>query len=141
MNKTNKTIREFEGVQDVNADIEKAYPEAYRLARKFHELYEEIAPKFGYETRGDTKAFEPASPNGRTMAYVCKEIIDEEIEKALLTQLQEIEDVVEGKKLYIPDVVKLHEPEGWKGELRANAYNLALSDLLQALKEKKDNLK
>lgn len=60
--------------------IEKAYPEAYRLARKFHELYEEVAPKFGYKTKDDTKEFDPNSPNGRTMAYVCKTIVDEEIE-------------------------------------------------------------
>lgn len=81
--------------QDVNQDIEKAYPEAYRLARRFHELYEEAAPKFGYKTRSDTKVFEPASPNGRTMAYVCKEIVDEEVEKAHLTLLKDLKEFTE----------------------------------------------
>jgi len=79
-------------------EIEKAYPEAYRLARKFHELYEENAPKFGYTTRGDTKEFDPSSPNGRTMAFVCKTIVDEEIDTALTQQLEELEEVVEGMK-------------------------------------------
>lgn len=65
-----------------NDEIEITYPDAYRLARKFHELYEETAPKFGYTTRGDTKEFDPRSPNGRTMAYVCKTIVDEEREEA-----------------------------------------------------------
>jgi len=59
-------------------DIEKAYPEAYRLARRFHELYEEYAPQFGYKTREDTRAFDPTSPNGRTMARVAYEVVQEE---------------------------------------------------------------
>jgi len=58
--------------------IEKAYPEAYRLARRFHELYEEYAPQFGYKTREDTRAFDPTSPNGRTMARVAYEVVQEE---------------------------------------------------------------
>lgn len=57
--------------------IEAAYPDAYRLARKFHDLYEEYAPQFGYETRQDTKAFDPGSPNGRTMAKVAYEMARE----------------------------------------------------------------
>ena len=36
----------YEEVQMVESSIENAYPEAYRLARKFHELYEEQAPFF-----------------------------------------------------------------------------------------------
>ena len=58
--------------------IEKAYPEAYRLARRFHELFEQTAPIFGYETRKETKEFDPESPNGRLMAYVCFQIVKEE---------------------------------------------------------------
>ena len=44
------------------------------MARKFHELYEEAAPRFGYETRADTKTFHAETPNGRLMSYVCGEI-------------------------------------------------------------------
>lgn len=70
------TAKEVLGVRK-EEPIEKAYPEAYRLARRFHELYEENAPLFGYETRPETKKFDPDSPNGRLMAYVCKTLLDE----------------------------------------------------------------
>lgn len=41
------------------------------LARRFHETYEQLAPSFGYETRPETREFDPASPNGRLMIAVC----------------------------------------------------------------------
>lgn len=44
------------------------------LAEKFHEVYERLAPNFGYETRKDTKQFDPDSPNGKLMTAVCQEI-------------------------------------------------------------------
>jgi hypothetical protein len=47
------------------------------LARRFHEAYERLAPQFGYETRVETREFDPASPNGRLMVAVCQEIIRE----------------------------------------------------------------
>jgi len=37
----------------------------------FHETYEKLAPSFGYETRKDTKAFDPESANGKLMIAVC----------------------------------------------------------------------
>ena len=45
-----------------------------QLARQFHEVYERLAPSFGYETRKDTKKFDPTQPNGRLMMAVCAEI-------------------------------------------------------------------
>lgn len=44
------------------------------LARKFHEVYERLAPDFGYETRKETKDFDPESPNGKLMIRVCGEV-------------------------------------------------------------------
>ncbi len=44
------------------------------LARAFHDAYERLAPSFGYETRKDTRAFDPATPNGRLMIAVADEI-------------------------------------------------------------------
>ena len=44
------------------------------IARHFHDTYERLAPSFGYETRPDTKAFDPTSANGRLMIAVCSEI-------------------------------------------------------------------
>lgn len=48
---------------------------ALALAMQFHETYERLAPDFGYETRTETKAFDPDSPNGRLMVAVCSEIL------------------------------------------------------------------
>ncbi len=47
------------------------------LARRFHEVYERLAPSFGYETRKETKLFDPTSPNGKLMTAVCQECGDE----------------------------------------------------------------
>jgi hypothetical protein len=43
-------------------------------ARLFHETYERLAPQFGYETRADTKQFDPTTPNGRLMIAVVREM-------------------------------------------------------------------
>ncbi len=45
-----------------------------KIAKLFHETYERLAPQFGYETRQDTKAFDPESPNGKLMIAVCTEV-------------------------------------------------------------------
>lgn len=57
--------------QKIEANQEQIYIEK---ARRFHEIYERLAPQFGYETRPDTKEFDPASPNGKLMVAVMKEI-------------------------------------------------------------------
>lgn len=51
---------------------------ALALAIRFHEIYERLAPSFGYETRPDTKVFDPESKNGKLMVAVCAEIIKEQ---------------------------------------------------------------
>jgi hypothetical protein len=52
----------------------EAPTDALRLATRFHETYERLAPSFGYETRQDTKKFDPETPNGRLMVAVCAEL-------------------------------------------------------------------
>lgn len=49
---------------------------ALDLAIMFHETYERLAPEYGYETRKETRAFDPSTPNGLLMQAVCGEIID-----------------------------------------------------------------
>lgn len=44
------------------------------LALLFHELYEQKAPQFGYETKAETREFDPESPNGKLMIAVAHEI-------------------------------------------------------------------
>lgn len=49
--------------------------EAEEFARKFHDRYEDLAPYFGYETREDTREFDPNSPNGKLMISVCSDML------------------------------------------------------------------
>lgn len=44
------------------------------MARLFHDIYEHLAPQFGYETRQETRRFDEQTPNGRLMIAVCGEI-------------------------------------------------------------------
>lgn len=44
-------------------------------ARKFHEVYERLAPNFGYETRTETREFESTTPNGKLMIVVMAEML------------------------------------------------------------------
>lgn len=60
------------GTHDEALDVGDA---ALTLALRFHEAYERLAPTCGYETRVDTRSFDPTSPNGRLMIAVCAEII------------------------------------------------------------------
>ena len=45
------------------------------LARKFHETYERLAPAFGYNTRHETRTFDPHSANGRLLTVVCAQVV------------------------------------------------------------------
>lgn len=48
---------------------------AKELAIAFHDIYERLAPSFGYETRLETRRFDENSANGRLMIAVCNEIL------------------------------------------------------------------
>jgi hypothetical protein len=50
---------------------------ALALAKQFHDIYERLAPEYGYETRPETRRFDADSPNGRLMVAVCQEIIEQ----------------------------------------------------------------
>jgi len=56
--------------------MNKQDKEIRELAEKFHEAYERLAPEYGYETRPETKQFDPESPNGKLMIAVCDELLD-----------------------------------------------------------------
>lgn len=43
-----------------------------QLAQEFHDTYESLAPQFGYETRTDTRSFDPRSSNGQLMIATIK---------------------------------------------------------------------
>lgn len=48
---------------------------AEQLAKEFHNIYEALAPEFGYETREETREFDKESKNGRLMIAVCGVIL------------------------------------------------------------------
>lgn len=53
--------------------------QANRLAKRFHELYEELAPQFNYKTRRASAVVWEQVPenNKRLMTEVCKRILQE----------------------------------------------------------------
>lgn len=51
---------------------------ALALAVRFHTIYEQLAPQFGYETRKETREFDPNTPNGKLMVAVCKRILNKD---------------------------------------------------------------
>jgi hypothetical protein len=53
-----------------------------QIARKFHKVYEKLAPEFGYTTRPETREFDENSSNGKLMIAVCKEVVLEELDRA-----------------------------------------------------------
>lgn len=69
---------------------------ALDIAKRFHNLYESLAPQYGYVTRADTKVFDPDSPNGKLMIEVCRQMLAHaetqhaERVKALVELLQRI---------------------------------------------------
>lgn len=58
--------------------VKKKPTAAEQLAVLFHDQYETLAPKFGYETRPDTKKFDPKTPNGKLMVAVAKEVLKQQ---------------------------------------------------------------
>ncbi len=48
---------------------------AEELAILFHATYERLAPSFGYETREETRTFNPDSANGKLMIAVCDAVL------------------------------------------------------------------
>jgi len=49
---------------------------ALELAKLFHKYYEELAPKFNYITRLETRSFDSESLNGQLMIAVCEKILE-----------------------------------------------------------------
>jgi len=66
---------------EVTAEIE-VVTRAEKLARRFHETYERLAPSFSYQTReASAKPWEEVPENNRRlMIAVCAEILQEDEE-------------------------------------------------------------
>ena len=73
----NGTIRFTNRIDDIiNYYTPIELPSDEELAILFHNKYEELAPKFKYETKIETKKFNKDSNNGKLMIAVCKQILE-----------------------------------------------------------------
>lgn len=57
--------------------IKDRYKNPYLLAELFHNIYEELAPQFGYKTKEETKIFSEHTPNGKLMIETCHKVLKE----------------------------------------------------------------
>jgi len=87
-----------------------------KVARKGHDIYERLAPDYGYKTREDTKDFDPESPNGRLMIAVYGELINmildevkEDADNRLLNAFQLVKNGIKISTLKFPEFKKLME--------------------------------
>ena len=71
-----------------------------KWAKRFHDKYESLAPQFGYETRKDTKEFNPYSANGKLMVEVCGNLATEIAEYAREELKKEIYKILGDKLVY-----------------------------------------
>ena len=58
------------------------------IATLFHDTYERLAPSFGYETRPDTKEFDPTTNNGKLMMASCSEVVSKLLEENKITDFR-----------------------------------------------------
>lgn len=77
-----------------------------KVAFLFHNTYEGLAPKFGYETRKDTKAFDTKSQNGQLMIATCKAVVSHFLTQQRTELLEEILNL---------ECLKEENESGWKG--------------------------
>lgn len=108
--------------------------EAEKLARLFHKTYERLASSFGYETRPDTKEFDPKSPNGKLMIAVCREVISQVESETLDRAVAAIDKLM----VHTPDEVadlNTHLPS----PLDEHAYHEALG-FEQAVEQARANI-
>lgn len=87
--------------------MNKPTSEALReeIAEEGHRIYERLAPKYGYETRPDTKEFNPDSPNGKLMIAVYGEIINKVLDAAVeaVTDSRDIYEAIEEINILRPN--------------------------------------
>jgi hypothetical protein len=83
--------------------------EPVELARLFHNAYERLAPSFGYETRPDTKAFDPQSPNGKLMTEVCRNVLAATVERLVQERDEALQNEAYESGIHASKVLELAE--------------------------------
>lgn len=112
----------------VNEMLKFSEDKTVMLARQFHDAYEELAPSFGYETRPETRTFDPESPNGRLMTAVVERVLGKPVAKN--------EETTESKEF---DVLKnLLKSDKWPEAVSRS--KIANEDSEQDKKERADGI-
>ncbi len=75
----NKALELLQVAEAENERLRAALDPAHaaEVAMLFHDTYERLAPTFGYETREETRQFDPTSPNGALMIAVAGSVLRE----------------------------------------------------------------
>ena len=97
-----------------------------KLASLFHDTYETLAPSFGYETRKETREFNPKSTNGKLMIAVCKFILETEIKDQINLAVKERENELK-------QIAQEYKDKGF--ELETFIYSGFIKDLSTSPKE------
>lgn len=102
------------------------------LAKQLHEIYEKLAPSFGYETRDDTKEFDPTTPNGKLMIAVA-----DEIEKSVLSYVEKLKRIAEIEAKAIEDYVQFYNRliEAFDIPLETMSISAADNEILNRITE------
>jgi len=106
------------------------------LARRFNDLYESLAPTFGYETRADTKQFDPEIPNGKLMIAVCNGLLGQLLdENAALKK-----EAVIAEKYGLSQAAEICRDAAWVHAINGydRGYNHACRDNYNAILKLKD---
>ena len=73
---SNKKVTDTNKASQHESEVSSAnVGDAEALARKIHKYCEGLAHVFGYQTRKDTRNFDPDSKNGKLMIAVCEKIL------------------------------------------------------------------
>lgn len=104
--------------------------DALALAIKFHDCYERLAPSFCYETRADTRKFDPESPNGRLMIAVIEEAFVRDL-AAALEENRNLVRIIEDEKSMVPSLQSENCALLERAE-RAEADSAAVRELMNA---------
>lgn len=114
-------------------------PQEELWARKFHSIYEEQAPFFGYITRKETRDFNPQSNNGKLMIAVMKKLLPiiEAQERQRIIGGIEDKRLLEGILLVIQDMVLVYGYAGgdFIAEQLVKEYGYSLNKWLEAQKK------
>ena len=110
-----------------------------KIARLFHNTYEELAPQFGYETREDTKEFDPESKNGKLMLEVWERVVKEILqqERERIIRHRELEN---GKE-ELSECGALYNEDCEKNEAYREEYKTIIKFINKLIKELEAELK